>query len=414
VRDGHHVLAYDINHAKSEALQTGRSPIAEPDLQPLIAAGGHLQTAPSAAVALAQSEVSIVCVGTPSHGDGRLDTSAVEHVAAEIGAALVGKDDFHGVVIRSTLTPGAVADRIAPILEAASGLQAGSGFGLAYYPEFLREGSAVQDYDHPSLAVAAVTDPCTLAMVKALQPNCATPVQFVGFGEAEAIKAISNVWRGLKVSFANEVGRVLGALDIDGHLVMGAVCADRQLNMSSAYLKPGFAFGGSCLPKDMRAFSALGQAVGQPTRVLDAALAVNDAVVEQVAALVAATGKRRIAIIGLTFKPGIDDLRESPALLLAARLAASGCDLRLFDPHVSVGRLHGANLAYAQAQLPDIADLLCASAEAAVRHGEVLVLTQPALGAEVLDLAQDTQRIVDLVRVRPDLKTAGNYVGLYW
>jgi GDP-mannose 6-dehydrogenase len=416
-RDGHDVLAVDIDQAKTEALKAGLSPIMEPQLPALIAdavAGGRLRTACCAATAVAQSEVSIICVGTPSAVDGGLDMSGVERVADEIGAALVGKAGFHRVVIRSTLTPGAMAGRIAPILEDRSGLKAGLGFGLAYYPEFLREGSAVHDYDHPSLAVAATTDSSTLAMVQALQPPCAPPLQIVGFGEAEAIKAVSNVWHGLKVSFANEVGSVLGALDIDSHRVMQAVCEDRRLNTSSAYLRPGFAFGGSCLPKDIRAFAALGQAVGRPTWVVDAALDVNYRVIEQAAALVAAAGKQRVAIIGLAFKPGADDLRESPALLLAARLSAFGCDLRLFDPNVSLARLNGANLAYANARLPHFAALLSADLEATVRHGETLVLTHPALGAQALDLANDSQRIVDLARVRPDLRSSGNYVGLYW
>jgi len=416
-RDGHEVLAVDINLEKAAALRAGRSPIAEPGLQALIAEGvasGRLRVLEAASDAVAHSDVSIVCVGTPCAPDGRLDISAVERGCAEIGAAIRRKAGFHAVVIRSTLTPGAMAAWIAPALEAASGRKAGTGFGLAYYPEFLREGSAIQDYALPSLVVMAATDADTLAMVKGLQPRCPTPAQVVGFGEAEAIKAVSNAWHGLKVSFANEVGGVLGALDIDSHRVMQAVCEDRQLNISAAYLRPGFAFGGSCLPKDLRAFSALGQALGQPTRVLDAALKANQAVIDQAVALVAATGRRRVSIIGLAFKPGTDDLRESPALLLAERLAAGGCDLRLFDLNVCPGGLNGANLAYARARLPQIEALLCGDVAAAVRHGETLVLAHPGPGAQALDLADDRQRIVDLVRVRPNLRTAGNYVGLSW
>ena len=416
-RDGHQVIAVDINTAKVEALSAGRSPIVEPDLQPLIAeavARGQLSTTPSVAEAVAGSELSLVCVGTPSAPDGRLDTAAVERVAADIGQALADKPGFHAVVIRSTLTPGVMAARIAPILEAASGLQAGVGFGLAYYPEFLREGSAVADYDCPSLAVVAATDPETLARLRALQPQSPIQAEVMGFGEAEAVKTVSNVWRGLKVSFANEVGSVLGALDIDSHRVMQAMSVDRRLNISSAYLQPGFAFGGSCLPKDLRAFAALGKAMAQPTRVLDAALQVNGEMIEQALALVTATGRQRVAIIGLAFKPGTDDLRESPALLLAERLAARGHDLRLFDPHVRPDALTGENLAAAMARLPHLAALLCGGLEAAVRHGETLVLAHPQLGAEALALSHEGQRIVDLVRVRPDLRSGGRYVGLSW
>ncbi len=416
-RDGHTVTAVDINLDKVAALTAALCPIVEPKLDALIGdavAKGRLRGGLSVKDAVADSELSIVCVGTPSAPGGGLDTTAVERVAAAIGEALREKTGFHVVAIRSTLSPGAMAAKIAPAVEAASGRKAGVGFGLAYYPEFLREGSAIDDYDDPSLVVMATTDAQTASQLQALQPASATPPLMVSFGEAEAIKTVSNVWRATKVSFANEIGGVLGALDIDSHRVMAAVCQDRQLNVSPAYLKPGFAFGGSCLPKDLRAFRALGEAVGRQTPLLDATLHVNSHAIEQASALVEAVGRRRVAIIGLAFKPGTDDLRESPYLLLAERLAAKGYDLRVYDPCVSLARLTGANLAYAKARLPQITALVCASIQVAVRHAETLVLAHGPSGAEALDLASDGHRIVDLVRVRPDLHTAGNYVGLSW
>jgi GDP-mannose 6-dehydrogenase len=416
-RDGHDVIAVDTNPEKIGALNQGRAPIIEPELDTLIRAGvenGRLRGSMAAREAVASTQLSIVCVGTPSAPDGSLDLSAVERIAAVIGESLVDKPRFHTMAVRSTLTIGTMTRRIMPLMEQASGLKAGTDFGLAYYPEFLREGSAIRDYDDPSHAVLAVTDTKTQALLMAIHPRSADPPVALSFEEAEAIKAVGNAWHALKVSFANEIGGLLSAEGVNSHRVMQAFCQDRRLNISSAYLTPGFAFGGSCLPKDVRALNALGRRTGQPTPVLQAALEANEVVISRALALVQPAERRRVSIFGLAFKPGTDDLRESPYLALAERLIAQGCDVRLFDPGLRIDRLTGINLAYAMERAPDLASRLCPTIEAAVEHGETLVLAHADSGAAALDLASTRQRIVDLVRVRPGLRSSENYVGLFW
>ncbi len=416
-RDGHSVIAVDPNLEKVEKINAGSAPIVEAGLQVLIqssVAAGRLRATPCAQEAVASSDVSIICVGTPSQADDGLDVSAVERVAATIGEGLGRKAAFHTVVVRSTLPPGTIQARIAPAIERAAGLKAGEGFGLAYYPEFLREGTALADYDDPDLVVLAASDQRTLAQLTTLLPPAAPAPRVVSFAEAEAIKTVRNVWRAVKVSFANEVGGVLDGLGVDSHRVMAVVRQDGSPDAGQAYLTPGFAFGGSCLPKDLRAFSALGAAADRPTPLLKAALAMNQRVIDRAVALVEAAGGRRVSIIGLSFKPGTDDLRESPFLILAARLAARGFDLRLFDPCVCAHRLTGANRAHALQSLPQISSLLCESLEAAVRHGETLILAHAGPGEAALRRAAPTTRIVDLVRVRADLRSAGSYAGLFW
>ena len=251
-RDGHEVVALDVNPEKTDLLRQGLAAIREPGLSDLTLAAvrsGRLTAGLSLADAVRGSDISLICVGTPSRPDGPFDLMAVERVAAEIGAALAGSPVFHVVVVRSTLTPGVMAARVAPVIERASGLRAGQGFGLAYQPEFLREGSALADYDHPGLVVMAATDERSLERLKALQPPGAPPPQVVGFGEAEAIKVAANAWRAVRISFVNEMGALLSGLDIDSHAVLRAVQGDPRL-AGAAYFTPGFAFGGSCLPKD--------------------------------------------------------------------------------------------------------------------------------------------------------------------
>jgi GDP-mannose 6-dehydrogenase len=416
-RDGHAVIAVDIDPEKVSALNQGLSSSAEPGLEALIRAGvksGRLRGSLSLEVAVAESEISIICVGARSAPDGSLDMSMVERLAADIGHALAQKDDFHAVVVRSTFTPCSMAARIAPALEQASGRRAGLGFGLACYPEFFREGSAISDYDDPNLMIMAATDDETLSRLRGLQPDCPIEPAIVSLEEAEAIKAVSNVWRGVKVSFANEIGGVLGALDIDSHRVMEVMCRDRRLNISAAYLQPGFAFGGPSLPKDIRGFEAFGKALGRNVPMASAVLRINQEVIEHAVALVKSTRRKRVSIIGLAFKPGVDDLGESPSLILAQRLAEVGCDLRLFDEVVSVSTLAGANLTYPDDRLEQLSGLMCDTLEEAIRHGETLVLAHPRPGAAALDLAGADKRIIDLVRVRPGLRTSGNYVGMSW
>jgi GDP-mannose 6-dehydrogenase len=415
-RDGHDVQVVDSNAEKIAALRQGMTALCEPGLDALIRAGvdaGRITVAEDPGAAVAGSEVSLICVGTPSRPDGPLDLGAIERVAEDVGRAMKAAAGFHVAAVRSTLAPGSMAACVAPALERASGLKAGMGFGLAYHPEFLREGQALEDYDHPSLAVLAATDGETLRRMRGLLPAGAPEPHVMDFGEAEAVKIAANAWRAVRVGFANEMGALLSALDLDAPRVLDVIAKDPRAQ-GSAYLKPGFAFGGSCLPKDVRALAALAEAVGRPAPTLQAALDANRMSLDHAEALVEAAGRRRVSLIGLAFKEGVDDVRDSPNLALAARLSAKGYDLRIVDPGVKLDRLTGANRSHLLERLPHVRALLCADLAPALRHAETLVLAHPKIGAEALAAAERGRRIVDLVRVRPDLRTGGDYVGLCW
>jgi GDP-mannose 6-dehydrogenase len=416
-RDGHTVLAVDVNETKVAELNNGYSPIVEPGLSELIERNvktKRLQALSSSFDAVMASEISIVCVGTPSLPSGALNTGYAERVAEEIGAALAKKDEFHSVVFRSTLLPGSMDELIVPILERASGKTAGKDFGVGYYPEFLRESTAIKDYDEPGAVVMGRLDQITADRLISLQPNSPTPPTVVAMREAEAVKYVNNAWHALKISFANEIGGVCGALSIDSHLVMGILCSDRRLNISPAYLRPGFAFGGSCLPKDLRAIRAKARQVETPTPVLDAILTCNDQQIDRTFQIIESKGHRKVGLIGLSFKSDTDDLRESPLVILAEKLIGRGFDIRVYDANIRLSKLTGANLAYIRDRLPHIAQLLCETLEEATAHGDTLVLAHKAEGELVMQTATPEKQLVDLVRVQPGLRTGGNYTGLSW
>jgi GDP-mannose 6-dehydrogenase len=416
-RDGHTVLAVDVNEAKVAELNNGYSPIVEPGLSELIERNvktKRLQALSSSFDAVMASEISIVCVGTPSLPSGALNTGYAERVAEEIGAALAKKDEFHSVVFRSTLLPGSMDELIVPILERASGKTAGKDFGVGYYPEFLRESTAIKDYDEPGAVVMGRLDQITADRLISLQPNSPTPPTVVAMREAEAVKYVNNAWHALKISFANEIGGVCGALSIDSHLVMGILCSDRRLNISPAYLRPGFAFGGSCLPKDLRAIRAKARQVETPTPVLDAILTCNDQQIDRTFQIIESKGHRKVGLIGLSFKSDTDDLRESPLVILAEKLIGRGFDIRVYDANIRLSKLTGANLAYIRDRLPHIAQLLCETLEEATAHGDTLVLAHKAEGELVMQTAGPDKQLVDLVRVQPSLRSGGNYTGLSW
>ena len=416
-RDGHKVIAVDVNPIKVDELNAGKSPIVEPGLAELIekhVASGRLSATSDLAGAVAATDMSLICVGTPSRANGSLDTAYAERVAADIGAALKGKPTYHSVVFRSTILPGTMDDLLAPIVEQASGKRAGVDFGLGYYPEFLRESSAIKDYDDPGAIVFGRVDDLTIERLAALQPDAPVQPTVVSMREAEAIKYVNNAWHAVKISFANEVGNVLGALSIDSHVVMSILCQDQRLNISPAYLTPGFAFGGSCLPKDLRALRFKGRDVETPTPMLDATLAANDIQIDRAFRLVEQAKHRRVALIGLSFKSDTDDLRESPLVILAEKLIGRGFQVRIYDPNVRLSRLTGANLAYVTERLPHIAELLCERLEDAVSHGETVILAHKPTGRQVLEGGVVGKRIIDLARVRPDLRSGGDYVGLSW
>ena len=415
---GHTVIGVDLSPEKVQAISAGRSPIVEEGLDELMRRGvdaGRIRTTTDAGEAVAGSDVSLICVGTPSNANGSLDLSAVERVAEDIGAALGRKDGYHVVVVRSTMLPASTEKHVIPALERGSGRRAGSDFGVCYNPEFLREGNSIRDFYDPPYTIIGGEDPRSIDTVRELYAAAAGPVMVVSVREAEMVKYVSNSWHALKISFANEIGQICKAAGVDSHRVMDLFCLDDKLNISRAYLRPGYAFGGSCLPKDLRALvhHARRQDVRSP--VLEAILPSNENQVEIGYDMVRRTGSKRVGMLGLSFKAGTDDLRESPLVTLAERLIGKGYDLRIYDPGVSFSRLHGTNRAYIEREIPHIGSLMVDTPQALVDHADVLVVgNRTPEFDEVIDGARPDQHVIDLVRMDGRHAARERYSGVAW
>ncbi|HET8676105.1 MAG TPA: UDP-glucose/GDP-mannose dehydrogenase family protein, partial [Blastocatellia bacterium] len=329
-RDGRDVIGVDANQVKVEIINSGRSPIVEPGIEDLIRRGvesGRLRATTNAEQAVHSSDVSLVCVGTPSHNNGSLDLSYVERVCHEIGEALHTKLDFHIVAIRSTMLPGSVESTVIPALESGSGKKAGRDFKVAINPEFLREGSSISDFANPPFTLIGADDEDTAAIMSRLYSHIDAPVITMAIKEAEMVKYACNCFHALKITFANEIGNICKAMDIDSHKVMDAFCKDTKLNLSAYYLKPGFAFGGSCLPKDLRAITYKAKQLDVEAAMLNSILVSNRQQVERAVEMVLGTGRKRVGVLGLSFKSGTDDLRESPMVSLIETLIGKGLKL---------------------------------------------------------------------------------------
>jgi GDP-mannose 6-dehydrogenase len=416
---GFTVIGVDVSPDKVTMVTEGRTPVVEERIGDLIAeqvAAGRLTATSDAAAAVAATDLALVCVGTPSTPSGSLLTAYLEQVAEQIGAALVGRTDRYTVVIRSTMLPTTCEEIVAPRLEAASGLCAGVDFGLAVNPEFLREGSSVRDFFDPPKTVIGEIDEASGDAVARLYEGLPGPLYRVPLGVAEMIKYADNSFHALKTGFANEMGAVCKALGLDSHAVMGILTADTKLNISPAYLRPGYAFGGSCLPKDLRALVHRARRADVSIPILESILPSNEGQIDRVFRTIEATGKRRVGLLGLSFKPGTDDLRESPMVALAERLLGRGFELMIHDPQVAVSRLLGANRAYVDQRIPHLSRLMASSAQAVVAHAEVVVVgaADPDALAELREA--DGRIIVDLVRFpgSEDYEGDGRYIGVGW
>lgn len=417
---GYRVVGVDVNPAKMESLRQGRCPVVEDDIGELTAevvAAGNLVVTADARAAVLDSDVSLVCVGTPSGAGGALSTRYLEEVTAQIGAALREKDGWHVVVYRSTMVPGTCEKLLIPLLEKQSGKRAGVDFGVCVNPEFLREGTSVRDFLDPPKTVVGGTDSASCAAVLALYDGLPGPSFAVPIKVAEMTKYVDNSFHAVKIGFANEVGSICAALGLDSYAVMDIFLSDTKLNISPAYLRPGFAFGGSCLPKDLRALTHTARSNDVDTPLLANVLVSNEVQLRHAVDLVIADGRRKVGIFGLSFKPGTDDLRESPMLELAERLIGKGFDVRIYDANVILSRLIGANRSYIDERLPHIGELLIDSVDAVVEHGEVLIVASRA--PEIVDAlgqAGDDRLIVDLVRLpnAGQLRDTPNYQGIGW
>ncbi|MFF3493142.1 nucleotide sugar dehydrogenase [Streptomyces sp. NPDC002795] len=419
---GHEVIGVDVNQAKVDLVNNGRAPVVEERIGELTAEvvrTGALRATRDVRAAIMDSEVSLICVGTPSEPNGSLCTTYLERVTEQIGAALAerkGEGGRHTVVFRSTMLPGTCLNLLVPILEKSLGGTAGVDFGVAVNPEFLREGTSVRDFFDPPKTVIGQLDQASGDVVAQLYEGLPGEVFRVPVPVAEAIKYADNSFHGLKIGFANELGAVCQALGVDSHQVMDVFLADRKLNISPAYLRPGFAFGGSCLPKDLRSLVHAARRADVSVPILSHVLASNADHLQRAVELVERTGKRKVGLFGLSFKPGTDDLRESPLVELAERLYGKGYDLKIYDANVSLSRLMGANREYIEGRLPHLAQLLADSVDDVLDHAEVcLVGTRDQAVLSALPLSGGPA-IVDLVRL-PDAearRAEPGYMGLAW
>lgn len=415
---GHEIVGVDSNRTKVDLINDGIAPIVEEQVGELIArarADARLSATTSVYEAVRGTSLSIVCVGTPSQINGNLDLSYVRRVCEEIGTALREKKGFHVVVIRSTILPGSMRNVVIPVLESSSGKVAGQGFGVCNNPEFLREGTAVFDYDHPPKTVIGETDTLAGDTLVELYAHLDAPLIRTRIEVAEMAKYVDNNWHALKVSFANEVGSLCKALKIDSHEVMDIFCKDTKLNLSSYYLKPGFAFGGSCLPKDVRALNYTAKNLDLNLPVLNAILPSNERQVQNAFDMISEAGHRRIGILGFAFKAGTDDLRESPMVNIIERLIGKGYDIRIFDRNVRVASLSGANRDYILNHIPHISRLMLESAQEVADFAQTLVIGNNAaeFGAILAD-APAEQVVVDLVRMKTSTPNRCDYRGMSW
>ena len=374
---GHRIVGVDTNPAKVDLINRGQSPVVEDQIDELIAAGvakGLLSATLDASAAVAATEVSLISVATPSNADFSPNLEAVDEVIADIGRAIAAKPGRHTVVLRSTVQPGTTEERIAPILEAAAGRRIGDRLSLVFNPEFLREGSSVKDFHNPPQTVIGSLDDAGYDVVAAMYEGLPGTMVRTDCRVAESVKYLCNVFHALKIVFANEAGSVLKSMDIDSREVLRVFCQDTQLNISAAYLRPGFAFGGSCLPKEVKGFLTMAKASNVAIPVLGGLLDSNQAHIDRAYTLVARDGRRPVALFGLAFKPGTDDLRDSPLVLLAERLIGKGFDLRIHDPYVKLSQLLGKNREFIEREIPHLDRLLVEQPQQALAEAQVVVV----------------------------------------
>ena len=417
-KEGHEVVGVDVNPTKVEIINDGRSPIVEPGMDELIAevvAAGRLRATTAAKEAIESSDVSLVCVGTPSAPNGSLNLTYVKRVCEEIGAAIEGKSRPHTVVIRSTMLPGTIEGVVVPTLEIYSGKKVGRDIGICINPEFLREGSSLADFYSPPFTLIGADDEETARMVSRLYARIEAPLFVTSIKSAEMVKYACNCFHALKVSFANEIGNICKALGIDSHEVMEIFCRDTKLNLSPYYLKPGFAFGGSCLPKDLRAIMYKAKELDVEAPVLSAILPSNRLQVERAVEMVLRRGKKRIGVLGMSFKAGTDDLRESPMVALIETLIGKGLQLAIYDKDVSLARLFGANKEYIEREIPHISKLMRNDLKEVIDEAEVIVVgNRSPEFREIEKMRRDGQKIIDLVRLFEEKKSGDWYEGICW
>ncbi|MGH9838071.1 MAG: nucleotide sugar dehydrogenase [Blastocatellia bacterium] len=413
---GHDVIGVDSNPLKVEIINHGRSPVVESGVEEMIAAAvkeQKLRATTDVAFAVEQSDLSLVCVGTPSNPNGSLDLGYIKRVCQEIGAALEKKKSYHIVTIRSTMLPGTIAGTVIPALEVYSGKRAGRDFGITINPEFLREGTSIHDFNHPPFTLIGADTEDAAAPLRKLYASLSAPVLTVGIKEAEMVKYACNTFHALKVTFANEIGMFCKALGVDSHRVMEVFCQDTKLNLSPYYLKPGFAFGGSCLPKDLRALTHKAKELDVSLPMLASILPSNQAQIERTVEMVLRTGRKNVGVLGLSFKPNTDDLRESPLVTLVERLIGKGLKLAIYDREVELARLFGANKEFIENEIPHISSLMRQELQEVIVNAEVIIIGKR--DEEFRAVAAGAGKvIIDLVRLIERKENREVYQGICW
>ncbi|HEY9197914.1 MAG TPA: UDP-glucose/GDP-mannose dehydrogenase family protein [Gammaproteobacteria bacterium] len=417
-QEGHEVIGVDPYQPKVDLINQGQTPVIEKDIGEIIAKAaktGTLRATTDVRDAVMNSEISLICVGTPSQLNGSLDLKYVRSVCEQIGAVLKDKKGFHVVVARSTMLPGSMRSVVIPALEDASGKRAGQEFGVCNNPEFLREGTAVWDFYNPPKTVIGETDSRGGEMLASLYEKMDAPMIRTDVETAEMVKYTDNVWHALKVGFANEIGNICKSIGIDGHAVMGIFCQDTKLNLSPYYMKPGFAFGGSCLPKDVRALSYKGRSLDLDLPIINAIMPSNERQIEKGLKMIMEKGSKKVGILGFSFKAGTDDLRESPLVEVIERLLGKGYDVRLYDRNVNIASLVGANRDYILNHIPHISKLMEDSVDKVLAHADTVVIGNGAAEfSTVPERLRPGQVMVDLVRISAARSEVGRYDGICW
>jgi GDP-mannose 6-dehydrogenase len=417
---GHNVIGVDLSLPKVEATQAGRSPIVEPGVGNLISeahAADRLHATSDSEYATLNSEISFLCVGTPSLRNGKLDLGHIEPVCREIGQILKKKNRFHLVVLRSTVLPGTAETVVVPELEKSSGKKLGQDFGVCVNPEFMREGTAVADFLEPAVTVIGAADSKHSGVLREIYKWVPGRIFETSFRSAEMVKYICNAWHAVKVSFANEVGTLAKELGVDAETVTEIFTADTKLNISPTYLKPGFAFGGSCLPKDVRALNYRAKELDLNLPLFQSILPSNDEHLDRAVEMVLETGKKKVGMLGLSFKAATDDLRESPQVQLVKRLLGEGRQIRIWDDNVSLGHLIGSNRQYIEEVIPHVGSLLSSSLSEVLKDAEVVVIATRGLnGLELRGCLRPDHIVIDLVNLERGSRpaTSGNYEGICW
>lgn len=416
---GFRVTGVDISPAKIEMLNAGKSPIIEESIAELIGeavSSGKLTATADISQAIADTDVSLICVGTPSKANGDLELQYVERVSAQIGEELAKKSSYHTVIVRSTVLPGTTEEIIKPILEKSSGKRVGKDFGLCFNPEFLREASSVKDFYEPPFTLVGVSHERDAEAVRSLYGWLEAEFIVVDIRTAEMVKYINNSYHGLKVAFANEVGRLCAALGVDSHPVMEIFCKDTKQNLSAYYLKPGYAFGGSCLPKDLRAILYKAKSLDVSMEVFASIIPSNLTQIKQGLDMVERAGNKKVGLLGLSFKAGTDDMRESPLVALVETLLGKGYQLKIFDKNVSLAKLVGSNKAYIENEIPHIGELLTESLDEVIAASDTIIIGNSAPEfREALGRIPDGKTVIDLVRITDDLSNVPDgYQGIGW